>query len=61
MMSLMVEDVDRWWEHIESSGLAEKYELHMARPPALQPWGLRVVYLADPTCVPGHIADRPKP
>jgi uncharacterized glyoxalase superfamily protein PhnB len=59
MMSLMVEDADKWWEFIESSGLAKKYELHMAKAPKLQPWGLRVLYLSDPTGVLWHIADRP--
>ena len=60
MMSLMVEDADKWWESIESAGLARKYSLSLAKPPALQPWGLRVLYLSDPTGVLWHIADRPK-
>jgi uncharacterized glyoxalase superfamily protein PhnB len=60
MMSLMVEDADKWWEFIESSGLATKYALGMAKAPQLQPWGLRVLYLSDPTGVLWHIADRPK-
>ena len=59
MMHLMVEDADAWWEHIKSAGLAEKYQLYMAKPPVLQPWGLRVLYLTDPTGVLWHIADRP--
>jgi uncharacterized glyoxalase superfamily protein PhnB len=29
----------------------------MAKPPTLQPWGLRVLYLSDPTGVLWHIAD----
>jgi hypothetical protein len=32
----------------------------MAKAPALQPWGIRVLYLADPSGVLWHIADRPK-
>lgn len=60
MMSLMVENADTWWEHIKQSGLLDKYDLYMAKPPALQPWGLRVLYLSDPTGVLWHIADRPK-
>ena len=60
MMSLLVEDADKWWEHIQSAGLPEKYKLPLAKPPALQPWGLRVLYLTDPTGVLWHIADRPK-
>ena len=59
MMHLMVEDADKWWEHIENIGLKERYELSMVKPPELQPWGLRVLYLADPSGVLWHIADRP--
>ena len=58
MMSLAVEDADAWWRHIERVGLAQKYPGIMARPPALQPWGLRVLYLSDPTGVLWHITDR---
>lgn len=58
MMGLMVEDADDWWRHIERTGLAEKYSLAMLKPPALQPWGLRVLYLADPSGVLWHIQDR---
>lgn len=58
MMSLIVEDADEWWDHINRIGLLEKYDLYMAKPPALQPWGLRVLYLTDPTGVLWHIADR---
>ena len=58
MMSLNVEDADLWWEHITRLGLQDKYQLVMARPPTLQPWGLRVLYLSDPSGVLWHIADR---
>jgi uncharacterized glyoxalase superfamily protein PhnB len=61
MMSLMVENADAWWDHIKSIGLLDKYKLYMAKPPELQPWGLRVLYLTDPTGVLWHIADRHKP
>jgi uncharacterized glyoxalase superfamily protein PhnB len=58
MMSLMVKNADEWWDHIKTIGLIEKYSLSMARPPELQPWGLRVLYLADPSGVLWHISDR---
>lgn len=58
MMSLMVEDADSWWMHIERVSLKQKYPGIMAKPPALQPWGLRVLYLSDPTGVLWHIADQ---
>jgi len=59
MMSLTVENADTWWAHIEQIGLKERYPGIMAEPPKLQPWGLRVLYLSDPTGVLWHIADRP--
>lgn len=60
MMSLMVESADSWWQHISGRGLAEKYGLYIAKPPALQPWGLRVLFISDPTGVLWHIAERPR-
>jgi hypothetical protein len=60
MMSLTVEDPDRWWEHIQSIGLIQKYPDIMLKPPAMQPWGIRVLYFSDPTGVLWHIADRKK-
>ncbi|MBC8028339.1 MAG: glyoxalase [Steroidobacteraceae bacterium] len=60
MMHLMVKDADVWWEHVQATNLAVKYKLYMAKPPMLQPWGLRVLYLSDPSGVLWHIADRPQ-
>jgi uncharacterized glyoxalase superfamily protein PhnB len=57
MMSLMVTDADLWWEHFERIGLRDKYPGIMLKPPAMQPWGLRVLYVSDPTGVLWHIAD----
>ncbi len=59
MMQLMVDDADAWWERIQSSGLKEKYQLGTAKPPAMQPWGLRVLFLTDPSGVLWHIAEMP--
>jgi uncharacterized glyoxalase superfamily protein PhnB len=61
MMSLNVEDPDEWWRHIERIGLKEKCPAIMARPPEMQPWGLRVLYLSDPSGVLWHIAEQPRP
>ena len=60
MMGLMVEDADAWWEHFERIGLKDKYPQIMLKPPAMQPWGIRVLYLSDPTGVLWHIQDRKK-
>ena len=58
MMHLTVEDADVWWKHINDIRLLEKYSGIMAKPPTMQPWGLRVLYLSDPKGVLWHIADR---
>lgn len=57
MMHLMVKDADAWWTHIQEKRIPEKYPDIMAKPPTLQPWGLRVLYLSDPSGVLWHIAD----
>jgi hypothetical protein len=61
MMHLMVADADLWWTHIEAKRIPEKYPGIMAKPPTMQPWGLRVLYLSDPSGVLWHIADDRKP
>jgi uncharacterized glyoxalase superfamily protein PhnB len=61
MMSLAVDDVDAWWEHIQRQQLPQKYPGIMCKPPAMQPWGIRVLYLSDPTGVLWHITDNRKP
>lgn len=60
MMHLMVEDADAWWKHISDTDLANRYPGIMAKPPAMQPWGLRVLFLSDPTGVLWHIAETGK-
>jgi catechol 2,3-dioxygenase-like lactoylglutathione lyase family enzyme len=60
MMALRVEDADAWWKHIETLGLKEKYKLHMVTPPTMQPRGIRVLYISDPTGVLWHIQDGKK-
>src|ERR1700746_3243165 len=45
MMSLTVESADAWWERIAELKLKEKYQLSLLKPPQMQPWGIRVLYL----------------
>lgn len=60
MMSLSVEDADSWWEHIKHREIAKKYPGIMCKPPEMQPWGIRVLYLSDPSGVLWHITDTRK-
>ena len=60
MMSLNVENADAWWEHIQRKEFMRKYPGIMCKPPEMQPWGMRVLYLSDPTGVLWHITESPK-
>ncbi len=58
MMQLMVDDLDAWWTHIEGLDLPGKFNVQPPKAPAMQPWGLRIVYVFDPSGVLWHIAER---
>ena len=58
MMQLMVDDLDAWWAHISSLDLPEKFGVPAPKAPAVQPWGLRIAYLVDPSGVLWHVAQR---
>jgi len=60
MMSLSVDDADAWWEYIQQKEFPQKYPGIMCKPPAMQPWGLRIFCLSDPTGVLCHIAENRK-
>jgi len=58
MMQLMVDDLDAWWAHLTSLDLPSQFGVHAPKAPALQPWGLRVSYLYDPSGVLWHVCQR---
>ena len=58
MMQLMVEDLDAWWEHIQALGLPAAFGVPAPKAPALQPWGLRIAYVVDPSGILWHVAQR---
>ena len=58
MMQLMVDDLDAWWSHIQSLDLPGNFGVAPPKAPALQPWGLRVAYVTDPSAVLWHVAQR---
>ena len=58
MMQLMVDDLDAWWAYIEALDLPGRFKVQAPRPPAMQPWGLRVVYVYDPAGVLWHVCQR---
>jgi len=58
MMQLMVDDLDAWWSHITALDLPASFPIPAPQPPAVQPWGLRIAYLIDPSGILWHIAQR---
>lgn len=58
MLQLLVDDLDAWWKHIAALDLPGRFGVQAPKPPAMQPWGLRVAYVFDPSGVLWHIAER---
>ncbi|NIJ22231.1 catechol 2,3-dioxygenase-like lactoylglutathione lyase family enzyme [Sphingomonas naasensis] len=58
MMQLMVDDLDAWWRHITALDLPGRFGVPAPRAPAMQPWGLRIAYVIDPSGVLWHVAAR---
>lgn len=58
MMQLMVDDLEAWWARIEELNLPGRFDIQPPKAPAMQPWGLRVAYVHDPSGVLWHIAQR---
>jgi catechol 2,3-dioxygenase-like lactoylglutathione lyase family enzyme len=58
MMQLMVDDLDTWWAHLDALDLPREFGVKAPRAPAVQPWGLRVAYVFDPSGVLWHVAER---
>jgi uncharacterized glyoxalase superfamily protein PhnB len=56
VMHLLVKDLDPWWSRIEALDLAGRYGVQAPSAPELQPWGLVVAYVFDPSGVLWHIA-----
>ena len=56
MMVLHVDDLDAWWDHLQSLGLEARYEGVKLREPEIYPWGNREIHLIDPCGVLWHIA-----
>ena len=58
MMQLMVDDLDAWWAHVMALDLPANFGVSAPQAPKVQPWGLRVAYITDPSGVLWHVAER---
>ncbi len=59
MISMLVEDVDAWWQQVHDSGVAEKYGVRLSAV-ELQPWRMRDFCLTDPSGVMWRIGQNVK-
>lgn len=60
MMQLMVEDLDAWWAYLDGLDLPGAFGVPALRAPKVQPWGLKVAYVVDPSGVLWHVAEHPR-
>ncbi len=59
VMHLLVPDAAKWWRAISEKDLAGRHDIPAPEEPKMQPWGLKVMYLSDPSGVLWHIAEAP--
>ena len=57
MHQLFVRDLDSWWSRTEE--LAEQFDVRPPVAPAMQPWGIRVGFLFDPSGVLWQVTEPP--
>ena len=55
---LLCDDVTPWWEKVNHPDFRDQYPGIVLKAPTLQPWGLRVMFVSDPSGVLWHFADR---
>jgi hypothetical protein len=59
VMHALVMDLNSWWRRIASLDLASRYAVRSPMAPRLEPWGLNVAYVFDPSGVLWHFAEQP--
>jgi hypothetical protein len=57
VMHVLVNDVQAWWQYINSLDLANQFGVSPPAPPRVEPWGLTVAYVFDPTGVLWRFAE----
>ena len=59
MVQLLVRDVDAWWREVNPAKLVAEFAVKEPRAPAVQPWGMKVGFVFDPSGVLWHVAEVP--
>lgn len=58
MMQLEVADLDAWWSRMTALDLPGRFGVQKPKSPTMQPWGLVVGYVYDPTGVLWHVTGK---
>lgn len=58
MLQLVVEDVEAWWTQRKPEKVSADFSAGAPTPPAIQPWGMKVGYVSDPSGVLWHITQK---
>jgi hypothetical protein len=61
VMHVLVNDVHAWWRHLASLDLHNQFGVSSPAAPRVEPWGLTVAYVFDPSGVLWHFAEATKP
>ena len=59
VMHMQVASADIWWAHVGTLDLEKRFAVRAPIAPRLESWGLRTMYLFDPSGVLWNIASRP--
>jgi hypothetical protein len=59
MLQMLMRDVDAWWAQAEPGKLVQTFGIKPPKAPAMQPWGMKVGFLIDPSGVLWHVAEVP--
>ena len=59
MLQLVVDDVEAWWAERNPERLSEAFSTGSPTAPTLQPWGMKVGYIQDPSGVLWHVTELP--
>jgi hypothetical protein len=59
VLELLVSDAEAWWASVDMPALAERFGTRMPVAPVVQPWGLKVGFMFDPSGVLWHVSEPP--
>ncbi len=59
MVQMLVRDVTAFWRGLDVDRLVVEFGVKPPKPPALQPWGMKVGFIHDPSSVLWHVAEVP--